>query len=216
MPIHLALARITPSVTVYLAYTRMTVMVYLDHLWSCQVLSILLLCKANWTCGGKCFFYVISRIDYCNTVFYGITVYVPRLLQTHATQWAHHTNTSWYIALPTHLSVHWIQDCADDFQLCLCYEPAYFHGICEPVTYVDSHVILRSVNYVELVHEGKVLQSMPFQCLLSQLFETVYQDTCVLTTPVTANLFVYCLLYLVCTGLLFRGAFENIRLKGTL
>jgi len=54
-----------------------------------------------------------------------------------------------YIALATHRLAHWIQDCADDFQLHPVHgtSPASFHGICCPFTSVEGHVMLRSANY---------------------------------------------------------------------
>ena len=58
---------------------------------------------------------------------------------------------SCYVQLATGRSAHWIQDCADDFQLLpTLYEcPAYFHDICRPVACVKRRAMLRSANYGE-------------------------------------------------------------------
>jgi len=125
-----------------------------------------------------------------------------------STHSAHHT--LWYIALASRYSAHWIQDCADVFQLCPWYVPCLLSQhviqllLSRAVWCWDNPTMQNSLSPAQ--RENTVVNEL--SVLLHQLFETICRNTCVLMILVMGCLF-WELKTFVCASLLIIGTYEN-------
>jgi len=105
---------------------------------------------------------IASKVDYCNTILYGAPAYVVQRLQAvlnAAARLITGTGLSEHIAQILPDTLYWLPISQwIDYKIalmtysCVCgTSPAYFHGICRPVTSVEGRVMLRSAICGRLV-----------------------------------------------------------------